>query len=295
MSLAQVRKLVLLTVLSLFTLLPLSARGQNEESRADGWPTKVRFAVDGIDGLEELQRRYTVFQEVISNLMGVEFELFPLADRTAVITAMEFDQIDVGLVGPAEYVQMKSVVPGVAIAAALQRDMYHAGFWVRQDSPLKTLEDLRGRHLSLKEVASGSGHIAPVSMLIEAGFDIDRDLRISFLGGTAPEAVRMGDVDAMADGIRVYHRLVKEDGPGVWRLLAEGPPLPQDPFVVSPKLPASFLTEFRRVLTDHQDEILEAIMSSEANVKYNKAEIVQVTDADFDLMRETYALLGIDL
>ena len=293
--LKRIRSLLLLSILGLAALSPLMARGQEESQRADGWPNRVRFAVDGIDGLEELQRRYTVFQEVISDLMGVDFELFPLADRTAVITAMEFDQIDVGLVGPAEYVQMKSAVPGVEIAAALQRDMYHAGFWVLQDSPLQTLEDLRGRHLSLKEVASGSGHIAPVSMLIDAGFDIDRDLQISFLGGTAPEAVRMGDVDAMADGIRVYNRLVAEDGPGVWRLLAEGPPLPQDPFVVSPRLPASFLAEFRRVLTDHQDEILEAIMASEANVKYNKAEIVQVSDADFDLMRETYALLGIDL
>lgn len=259
------------------------------------WPEKVRFAVDGIDGLEELQRRYDVFQEVISDLMGVEFELFPLANRTVVVTAMEFDQIDVGLIGPAEYVQMKGAVPGIEIAAALQRDMYHAAFIVREDSPLQSLEDLKGKTLSLKEVASGSGHIAPASILIDAGFDLDNDLEIIFLGSAAVEATRSGEVDAMADGVRVYHRIVEEDGEGVWRLLFEGPPLPQDPFVTSPNLPESFSAEFRRVLTEHQDEILTAILASEDNVKYNKAEIVMVSDSDFDLMRETYETLGIEL
>lgn len=274
---------------------------ENTEESTDGidrseWPESIRFAVDGIEGLEELQRRYTIFQEVITDLMGVEFELFPLADRTVVVTAMEFDQIDVGLIGPAEYVQMKGAVPDIEIAAALQRDMYHAAFIVREDSELQTLEDLKGKRLSLKETGSGSGHIAPSSILIEHGFDLDNDFEeILFLGGTAPEAVQSGDVDAMADGIRVYNRLVEEDGEGVWRLLHEGPPLPQDPFVTGPNLPESFRAEFGRVLMEHQDEILEAILESEENVKYNKAEIVQVDDSDFDLMRETYAILGIEL
>ena len=268
----------------------------DEEIDRSDWPDNIRFAVDGIDGMEELQRRYTVFQELISDLMGVEFELFPLADRTVVVTAMEFDQIDVGLIGPAEYVQMKGAVPGIEISAALQRDMYSAAFIVREDSEIQTLDDLKGKRLSMKEQASGSGHIAPSSILIEHGFDLDQDFEeILFLGGTAPEAVQAGDVDAMADGIRVYHRLVEEDGDGVWRLLHEGPPLPQDPFVTSPNLPESFKAEFSRVLMDHQDEILEAILESEENVKYNNAEIVMVDDSDFDLMRETYRTLGITL
>ncbi|WNF37393.1 PhnD/SsuA/transferrin family substrate-binding protein [Bacillaceae bacterium IKA-2] len=259
------------------------------------WPEKVRFAVDGIDGLEELQRRYDVFQEVITDLMGVEFELFPLANRTVVVTAMEFDQIDVGLIGPAEYVQMKGAVPGIDISAALQRDKYHAAFIVPEDSDLQTLDDLKGKKLSLKEVGSGSGHIAPASMLIEAGFDLDRDLEINFLGAAAIEALRSGEVDAMADGIRVYDKMLEEDGEGVWRLLLEGPPLPQDPFVVGPKLPESFKNEFKRVLIEHQDEILAAILMSEENAKFINAEIITITDSGFDLMRETYAILGIEL
>jgi len=286
--------LLLFTVIAA-TSVTAYAREHNAPVDKKGWPAKVRFAVDGIDGMEELQRRYTEFQKVISDLMDVPFEMFPLANRTVVVTAMEFDQIDVGLIGPAEYVQMKAAVPGLTIAAAVQRDMYHAAFIVRADSPLKTLQDLKGKKLSLKEVASGSGHIAPASILIDAGFNLDRDVKIQFLGGSAPEAVKSGEVDAMADGIRVYHRLVKEDGEGAWRLLHEGPPLPQDPFVVGPKLPESFAKEFRRILVDHEEEILNAILSSEANKKYNKAKIVIIEDKDFDLMRETYKTLGIEL
>nr|WP_275574374.1 phosphate/phosphite/phosphonate ABC transporter substrate-binding protein [Chitinivibrio alkaliphilus] len=262
---------------------------------SDSSPKKIRFAVNGIEGMEELQRRYSDFQELLSERMGVEFELFPLSDRTVVVTAMEFDQVDVALIGPADYVQMKGAVPDLEISAAIQRDMYHACFIVRKDSPLKTLDDLRGKRLSLKEPGSGSGHIAPSSILIENNFDLDRDLDILFLGDAAPAAVQSGEVDAMADGIRVYNRLVEEDGPGVWRLLHEGPPLPQDPFVVNPNLPEDFKQEFARLLLDDQEEILNTILQNEANRKYNNASIVSIDDSDFDIMRETYRVLGIDL
>ncbi|RXJ02466.1 phosphonate ABC transporter substrate-binding protein [Anaerobacillus alkaliphilus] len=268
--------------------------GETVDERAD-WPKKVRFAVTGIDGMEELQRNYGAFRDIIQDLMGVEFEFFALSDRTIVTTAMEYDQVDMVLSGPSEYVLTKSAVPGAEPLAAIERDQYHTVFIVAEDSKYQTLEDLKGAKIAMKEAGSTSGHIGPSSILIDHGFNLDRDVNILLLGGASVEALKSGEVDAIGDGIRVYNKMVEEDGEGKWRLLHEGPPLPQDPFVASPKLPESFKAEFRRILFEYEEDILNAILASEDNKKYNKASIVEISDADYDLMRKTYSILGIDL
>ncbi|MDG5790129.1 PhnD/SsuA/transferrin family substrate-binding protein [Evansella sp. AB-P1] len=267
----------------------------SDEVDRSAWPESIRFAVTGIDGMEELQRRYDVFQELIEDLMGVDFEFFALSDRTISSTAMEYDQVDMILSGPSEYVLTKSAVPGAEPLAAVERDEYHTVFIVAEDSEFQTLEDLKGHKIAMKEVGSTSGHIGPSSILIDAGFDLDRDVNILMLGGASVEALKSGEVDTVGDGIRVFNKMVEEDGEGVWRLLHEGPPLPQDPFIAGPNLPESFKAEFKRVLLEHQEEILNAILDHEDNNKYINARIVDISDADYDLMRETYSTLGIDL
>lgn len=259
------------------------------------WPEKVRFAVTGIEGMEELQRNYGPFKDIIQELMDVEFEFFALSDRTIISTAMEYDQVDMVLSGPSEYVLTKSAVPGAEPLAGIERDAYHTVFIVAEDSKFQTLDDLKGATIAMKDAGSTSGHIGPSSILIDHGFNLDRDVNIMLLGDTSVEALKSGEVDAVGDGIRVYNKMVEEDGEGKWRLLHEGPPLPQDPFVASPKLPQSFKEAFRKILLEHEEEILNAILASEDNKKYNKAKIVEISDSNYDLMRETYRILGIDL
>ncbi len=46
---------------------------------------------------------------------------------------------------------------------------YHTVFFVRQDSPVRQLQDLRGRRLALQAVASTSAYLVPVMTLLEDG------------------------------------------------------------------------------------------------------------------------------
>ncbi|MDE5416184.1 phosphate/phosphite/phosphonate ABC transporter substrate-binding protein [Alkalihalobacterium chitinilyticum] len=269
-----------------------SSEGQDE--RAD-WPEKVRFAVTGIEGLEELQRQFGPFKELLEDLTEVEFEFFALSDRVISATAMEYGQVDMILAGPSEYAQIKAAAPDAEPLAALERDQYHTVVIVHEESDMKEVEDLKGKKVAMKDIGSTSGHIGPSSMLLEMGLDLDRDVEIMLLGDARIDAFKNGDVDALATGVRDFVKMVEEDGEGKYRILLEGPPLPQDPFVASGELPESFRAEFSRILLEHQDEILGAILVSEDNKKYNKAKIVPITDADYDLMRETYRVLGIEL
>lgn len=267
----------------------------DESSQNEDWPETLRFAVTGIDGMEELQRRYDVFQETMEELLDVEIEFFALSDRTVASTAMEYDQVDVILSGPSEYAQTKSAEPDAEPLAAIERDAYYTVIIVHEDSEFETIEDLKGHSVAMKEAGSTSGHIGPSALFIENGMELGSDVDVQLLGDARVEALRNGDVDALGDGIRYYDMMVEEDGEGVWRILHEGPPLPQDPFVASPNLPDSFKEKLQTILFEHDEEILGAILDHEENEKYRQATMVEIDDADYDLMRETYSILGIDL
>lgn len=262
------------------------------------WPSEIRFAVTGIEGMEELQRNHEPFRQLLEELMGVDFEFFALSSRIVSATAMQFGQVDIILAGPSEYVQIKAETPDVEILAAMQREHYHTAFIVSIDSPLESLEDLRGGTIGMGSVGSTSRHIGPSAMLIEEGFNLDTDFTILNLGTSGSiEALRNGDVDAIAGGIRDFWAMVAEDGEGVWRILVEGPQLPQDPFVASPNLPESFRAELSRVLLTYSDVLLAAMLSAEGDdvTKYQGATIVMVDDSYFEFLREAYRVLGLDL
>ncbi|WP_018924922.1 PhnD/SsuA/transferrin family substrate-binding protein [Salsuginibacillus kocurii] len=266
-----------------------------EEADREDWPETVRFAVTGIDGMEELQRRYDVFQDLMEELIDVEFEFFALSDRTVASTAMEYDQVDIVLSGPSEYAQTKAAEPEAEPLLALERDEYYTVVIVHEDSDYETIEDLEGETVGMKEAGSTSGHIGPSALFIENGMEPDVDVELELLGDARVDAFKAGEVEALGDGIRYYDMMVEEDGEGEYRILHEGPPLPQDPFVAAPSLPESFKEEFTDVLFEHEDEVIAAILDHEENEKYQEAQLVEIDDSDYDLMRETYETLGIEL
>jgi phosphonate transport system substrate-binding protein len=267
---------------------------EDEIDRSD-WPETVKFAAAGIEGMEELTRRFDEFSALLEDLMGVEFEMFSLSDRTVSSTALEYGQVDMVLSGPSEYILSKIANPDIALVGGLERENYYTVFITHADSGIETLDDMVGKTVAMKDSGSTSGHIGPSGILVDEGYDLDQDFDIQLLGDASLEALRAGEVDAMGDGVKHYHTLVELDGEDEWNMLYEGPPLPPDPFILGPTLPDSFKEEFERVLFEHDEEILDAILASEDNDKYEDGKIIDVQDEDYNLMRETYETLGLEL
>ena len=271
------------------------AEAKGKDTAKADWPDKLTFAVTGIEGMEELQRRYEPFKKKMEELTGLELEFFPVSDRVVSATAMEYGQVDLVLAGPSEYAQIKAANGDAEPLAGIQRDAYYTVIMVPEKSKIKKLEDLKGKTIAMKDAGSTSGHIGPSALLINEGFNLDKDVKVELLGDARIEALRGGDVDALATGVRDYDSMIEEDGEGSYRILTEGPPLPADPFVASGKLPESLRAELKTILMDNQKEILDAMLQSDDNDKYEEAKMIDVKDEDFDEMRETYKVLGIEL
>lgn len=266
-----------------------------ENNDRSDWPDTLRFADTGVEGMEELQREFGHFKETLEEILNIEVEFFAVSDRIIGATALEYDQVDIMLAGPSEYAQINSVVPESYPFIGIERDEYHAAIIVHEDSDYHTLDDIVGTSIAMKDAGSTSGHIGPSSILIEEGYDLDRDFDIQLLDSIRIEAFKNHEVDVLATGIKDYYEMVEEDGEGHYRLLHEGPPLPNDTFIANPELPKEFVEEIKQLMLAHQEDILDSILVTGENDKYIQAKFVETEDSDYDAMREAYRTLGIEI
>ncbi|MDG5472557.1 phosphate/phosphite/phosphonate ABC transporter substrate-binding protein [Jeotgalibacillus sp. ET6] len=266
------------------------------ETDREHWPEKLRFADTGVEGMEQLQREHGPFKDAMEEVLGIEVEFFSVTDRTAAAVAAQFDQVDIVLTGPSEYVVMKSKAE-VEPVIGLTRPGYRLAFIARADSGIESLEDMKGKKVAMKDVGSTSGHIGPSSILIENGFNLDQDFdgSIALLGDARIEALRGGDVDVVGTGADDYYELANEEGEDEWTLVHEGPDLPSDLFVASPTLDKEFVEEVKQLFLENQDYLLAELLQTEENDKYSDSELIDAKDEDYDSIREAYDTLGLTL
>lgn len=266
----------------------------SQAQAADSCPATLRFADTGIEGTEELQLAYGEFVDEVEARLGVNVEFFPVGNRTTAINALRFEQVDVVLAGPSEYMLMAERVENVKPVTAIIRPEYYSVFIAHVDSGIESLEDLKGKHVAMKDHGSTTGHIMPSYMLHDAGLDIDRDLRISLLDGARMQALVAGEVDAVGTGVRDFAPFAEQHGEDNYRIIARGQDMPGDPIVAGPHLSADCVDEIRDAFMADPEGLLQAILAPGERDKYIGAEMVRVDDVEYDVVRESYALLGLN-
>ncbi|TVP50026.1 MAG: phosphate/phosphite/phosphonate ABC transporter substrate-binding protein [Halomonas sp.] len=261
---------------------------------ADSCPATLRFADTGIEGTEELQRAFHDFVTEVENRLGVDVEFFPVGNRTTAINALRFEQVDIVLAGPSEYVLMAARVEGVQPISAIVRPDYYSVFIAPTGSGIESLEDLRGKHVAMKDHGSTTGHIMPSYMLDQAGLDIDRDLQITLLDGARMQALASGEVDAVGTGVRDFAPFVEQHGEENYRIIARGQDMPGDPIVAGPHLSSECVSFIQEAFMEDPDGLLQAILAPGERDKYIGAEMTRVDDSEYDIVRDSYALLGLN-
>src|SRR5262245_37022556 len=68
----------------------------------------LRLAITDLEGLEQLQREFGAFKDLLDAKTGLDIEFFPVPNRTAAVEAMAARKLDLVLTGPAEYVIFKT-------------------------------------------------------------------------------------------------------------------------------------------------------------------------------------------
>ncbi|MFE5794256.1 phosphate/phosphite/phosphonate ABC transporter substrate-binding protein [Streptomyces sp. NPDC056503] len=198
----SVRRLALAGVLA--ATLTLTACGGSDSSAAGSATCpggKIRFGVEPFEDPARLTPAAKVLADALGEKLDCPVELTVTEDYSAEVLAMQNRRLDIGIFGPLGYVFAEKRAHAEAVAsfgdANGKLSSYTAGIWVANDSPVTSIDQLKGRTLALGSPGSTSGDALPRKALLDAGLAKD-DVKVSYAGGH-PEALlalKNGAVDA---------------------------------------------------------------------------------------------------
>src|SRR5690606_736281 len=103
----------------------------------------------------------------------------------AVVEAMCADRVDIGWVSPLAYILAHEKCGADMSLVSVTRvgTSYWAVIVTRTDSPIQTIEDLRGKRFAWVDSSSTSGYLFPRSMIQAKGLKLDDLGQQVFAGG----------------------------------------------------------------------------------------------------------------
>ena len=267
----------------------------SSNSGTGGSLEKLRFSISDTQGMEELQREYEPFRKALEEVLEKKIEFFPLAKGFAGAgSALQLNQVDLLLTGPSEYVIIRARTNAVPIIG-LSRPGFRSVIAVRAGSKIKSLAQLKGKTIAMREVGSTSGHIIPTKMLIDAGLNPQSDFKIVMTADNGLQALKNRQADAWAVSIFRYKRTILAEGlsENAFPVIATGPLLPNDLFVASSKLEPALIEEIRTRMLKNQDKLTQALLATKvASTRFRGSQLVPVNDKDYDIIRKTYKAIG---
>ena len=176
---------------------------------AQDWRAKypeLTFAIIPAENATGVIERYTPFTDYLSRTLGVKVSLRVANDYAAVIEGQRAGNVHIASYGSASFA--RALITGVKIDAfaidvnADGSKGYYSVFYVKKDSPYKSIEDLKGKNLGLVDPNSTSGNNVPRLVLDKKGINPEAYFgKVVFTGSheNAVLALTQGSVDVAAN------------------------------------------------------------------------------------------------
>src|SRR5882724_9108630 len=122
------------------------------------------------------------FGRVLGTLVGIPVRVTVASDYAAVIEALRNHTADLAFVHPGGYVLASREAKAVIVVKNLWhgKSTFTSRIYVRRESGIKTVEELRGKTMAFVDPASSSGYIYPMVLLIQRGLVTNRDTKSFF-------------------------------------------------------------------------------------------------------------------
>jgi phosphonate transport system substrate-binding protein len=176
---------------------------------AQDWRAKypeLTFSVVPSENASGVIERYTPFMDYLSRSLGVKVNLRIANDYAAVIEGQRAGNVHIASYGSAAFA--RALITGVKVDAfgidvnADGSKGYYSVFYVKKDSPYKSIEDLKGKNLGLVDPNSTSGNNVPRLVLDKRGINPEAYFgKVVFAGSheNAVLALVQGMVDVAAN------------------------------------------------------------------------------------------------
>ena len=239
------------------------------------------------------------FGKVITTLTGIPVRVTVASDYAAVIEALRNRTADLAFVHPGGYV----LASREAKATIMVRNLWHgkssftSRIYVRRESGLKTLEELRGKTMAFIDPASSSGYIYPMVLLIQRGLVKNRDPKtffreVVFAGAhdAGMRALLNSHVDALASFDMAREQYLSDP---VERerivVVAETPEIPEAGIAARDGLDAATFAKVRAALLQIRAPAYATLLKR----LYEIDGFAPADDRDYDPVRAAIELLGV--
>lgn len=259
----------------------------------------IKFAVTDLVGMEELQREFGKFVEVLEEKTGHDVKFYPVTNRTAAVEALRFKKVDFVMTGPAEYVVIKKRT-NAEIVVGFSRPDYFATVITLANSPYNTVQSLKDQKVAFGSVGSTSKHLGPLQAMADYGLGKDDIDPFNTKITVGWEALKKGDVAAVGmnhlNFLKLRNKEANKEGglpPGAFRVVARGPDLPNDVLMAGSHVDPKLVAKMKQVFVDNSDELIAAILSGDDNKKYSGMKfLTNLQDSNYNYVRSMYATAG---
>jgi phosphonate transport system substrate-binding protein len=258
----------------------------------------LNMTVVPYEAAEKLSDEYTPMAKYLARKMGKKEGVFrAVVDYAGVLAALESGQVDVAYLSPFPYALASSRMQLHPLAMPYVRNnlLYHGILFVRAESPIKTLQDLKGRVVAFGDPTSTSGYLLPRALLEKSGVPIE-SLKRYYNAGNADLVVKAVE-EGMADAGAAYHlvfEVVYRSAPEKakrMRIIGKTEEIPNGIYVARPDLPTEEVERLRKAFLDmNTDPEGRAAMLKAPNDR-----IVAADDNLFTPVREVAQSQGIDI
>jgi phosphonate transport system substrate-binding protein len=178
-------------------------------SFAQAWKAQypeLVYAIVPAENASGVVDRYAPFVAYLNQEIGTKVTLRVANDYAAVIEGQKAGNVQIAYYGPASFSKARIIgVKTDAFAIDVNSDGskgYYSVFYVRKDSPYKTINDLKGKAFGLVDPNSTSGYNMPLFKLDKLGIKPDTFFSKMIVTGSHENAVlalAQGTVDVCAN------------------------------------------------------------------------------------------------
>ncbi|UCD66629.1 MAG: phosphate/phosphite/phosphonate ABC transporter substrate-binding protein [Deltaproteobacteria bacterium] len=301
----HLRKLIISNLLTafLFTLFSalLSADCHSEEAQSQNEDASIlRLVIIPEKSVFEQRRRYRFITDYLSKKMDMIVIIEIMANYGEISDAFLDGRADAGFFGSFSYVMTHAKVGIEPIARPVWLDgksTYRGYIFVRKDSNIETVSDMKGKKLVLVDRATTAGYIFQLFYLNYYGIpDLDSYFsRISFARShdAAAWAVYTGEADIGGAKDLIFNSMNEKypDFKKEMMVLAESPEVPSNGLAVRKDLNPAIKLRLRNLLLNmHENTEGQEVLKNFGALKF-----IETKNHDYKVLYNMIERLGINL
>ena len=206
-------KKILLALFSFVFVFSIVGCSAKTETKKEEKVIKMGFVP--LKNSEKLVEDLKPISDYLSERLGVKVEAFTASNYIGVVEGLGSGSVDFGIIPPFSSLlaqKQNNAKPILTSKGKTGKPGYTAELYVRKDSGIKSLQDVKGKKVAFVDPSSSSGYIYPGAMLVNAGLNLDKDISYQFSGGhdKSLQLLLNKDVDVIATFDGVEDRYAKD-------------------------------------------------------------------------------------